>query len=337
MVSDVTIEGYSRDNVRKKFLKATVLVALLLTVASFGRVMAANTPPPTQGIQISPVLIDLNAQKSNKYKLQITVTNVTAQDLVLKGNVNDFRAKDESGNPEVILDDTEGSEGFSFKKWVSVPQNISLKVKESKVVTVTVNVPDNAEAGGHYGVVRFTGVPPGEENSKVSIAASVGVLVLARVDGKISEKLSLKELYIEKDGKKSGLSQSGPLNIVERIENTGNVHVKPSGNVTVKNMFGGTVATLPLSEPARNVLPQSVRKFSQPLNKKWLFGRYTARVEVSYGYTNQVLSDSFTFWVIPYKLMLIVIISLTLVFFLIKTGLKRYNEKIINRAISNRR
>lgn len=315
-----------------------VLIALsACTVGIVGHARAADQAGPAQGIQISPVLVDLNATKGGSYSLKITVTNVTAQDLVLKGAVNDFKAKDETGNPEVILDDSETSSGFSFKKWVSLPQNIPLKTKESKVVSVDVNVPADAEAGGHYGVVRFTGVPPGEENSNVSIAASVGVLVLARVDGTITESLKLKDFYVAKGDKKTGLAQTGPLNIVERVQNDGNVHVKPEGTITVKNMFGSTVASLPISKPARNVLPDSTRKFTQALNKKWLFGKYTARLEANYGYTNKTLAGSFTFWVIPYKLILITLLTVVLLVVILRKGLKRYNQKIVQKALNGRR
>ncbi|MCX6727595.1 MAG: hypothetical protein NTX11_02165 [Candidatus Saccharibacteria bacterium] len=310
----------------------------LIAVASIGleRVHAAD-PPPTQGIQISPVLIDLNTEKSNSYSLKITVTNVTAGDLALKQVVNDFRAKDDSGNPEVILDNSEPSNGFSFKNWVSLPPSIVLKSKESRVINATVNVPNDAEAGGHYGVIRFSGVAPGEENANVSIAASVGVLVLARVNGTISESLKLKDFYAEHNGKKTSLLQNGPLQIVERVENNGNVHVKPKGTITVKNMFGSTVLTTPISDPAKNILPNSNRKFSQEIKQKWMFGRYTARLDATYGYGNKVLSGSFSYWVIPYKLILIVLLVLAVCIVGLRFGLKRYNEKIINKAMNRRR
>ncbi len=309
----------------------------MFTFVIVGQARAADTAGPAQGIQISPVLIDLNANKGGDYTLKITVTNVTAQDLVLKGAVNDFKAKDETGTPEVILDDSETSSGFSFKRWVSLPQNIPLKTKESKVVSVDVNVPAEAEAGGHYGVVRFTGVPPGEENSNVSIAASVGVLVLARVDGTITESLQLKDFYIAKNNKRTSLAQNGPIDIVERIQNNGNVHVKPEGTITVKNMFGSTVASLPISKPARNILPDSTRKFTQTFGKKWMFGKYTARLEANYGYTNKTLTSSFTFWVIPYKLILISLLIIVLLFFILRKGLKYYNNKIVQKALNGRR
>lgn len=320
---------------RRRLLSAVGITVLLCIAASFSRLHAADDPPPAQGIQISPVLVDLNAEKSNSYSIKITVTNVTAGQLVLKAAVNDFKAKDESGNPEVILDDKDEDPTYSFKNWVVPIPSLTLKAKESRVVSVSVNVPTNAESGGHYGVIRFSGSPPGQADSNVSIAASVGVLVLARVNGTITEKLSLKDFYVEKGGKRASLAQNGPLSIMERIQNDGNVHVKPTGTITVKNMFGSTLATLPLSDPARNILPKSTRKLSQDIKQKWLFGRYTARLDATYGYTNSVLTGSFSFWVIPYRLMLIVLITIVALVFLLRFLIRRYNQKIIAKANNN--
>ncbi len=318
------------------WLFACLLISIL-AATGFTKAKAVTGDSPAQGIQVSPVIVELNADKKNSYNLKITVTNVTAGELVLSGEVNDFRAKDETGNPQVILDDEEISSGMSFKKWVTLPARLPLKSKESKVVSINVNVPADAEAGGHYGVIRFSGNPPGQETSNVSIAASVGVLVLTRVNGQINESLKLKELFVEKNSKRSGLIQNGPFTLVQRIENNGNVHVKPNGNITVKNMFGSTVATLPLNDPAKNVLPNSTRRFSQVVKKKWLFGRFTSRLEATYGYTNKNLTSSYSFWIIPYKLILIVLLAIILLVLLIRLSLKRYKAKILNGSSSRRR
>ena len=297
----------------------------------------AQTSAPAQGIQVSPVLVDLNAEKNNTYNLKITVTNVTEGPLVLKQVVNDFRAKDESGNPEIILDDKDIDATFSFKSWVKPAPNITLKSKESRVVSVEVSVPSSAESGGHYGVVRFSGTPPGEENSNISIAASVGVLVLTRVNGTITESIRLKDFFIEKNGKRSGFNETGPITVVERLENNGNVHVKPSGTVTVKDMLGKTVLSAPLNAEGRNVLPNSTRKLSQQLSKKWLFGRYTARLEATYGYGNHPLVGTFTFWVIPYKLIVLTILVIVSLFLLIRFLVKRHNEKIVRKVLEKQK
>ncbi len=126
-----------------KRLAASLLVSLLV----IGSLLSIHPPVRAadigagQGIQISPVIIDLNGEKGGSYKLRVTVTNVTAGTLVLKNTINDFKAKGESGNPQVILGTEENSGTYSMKTWVSTIPDITLKSKESQSLTFNVDFP----------------------------------------------------------------------------------------------------------------------------------------------------------------------------------------------------
>ncbi len=319
--------------------RSGALAGFILAIFGFALFAVAPAiraqPAPAQGIQISPVLIDLNADQGKNYTLKLTVTNVAATDLNLTMSVNDFRAKDETGDPAIIPDD-ESDASFSFRQWVTPIAPFSLKPKESRAVNVMVNVPNNAEAGGHYGVIRFNGSLPGGD-ANVGIAASVGSLVLTRVSGDITEQLEVEGFFVEKGGKQGGFFESSPFTIVERLKNTGNIHVKPTGTLTVKNMLGKVVETQPINNPPGNVLPDSTRRFQQDINKKWMFGKYTASMEVAYGTNGQVLNATTTFWVVPFKLIFIVLLTLLVVILLTRVLVKRHNRRVIARAKRNNR
>lgn len=314
--------------VRVVLTTAFVAVSVLVSTVP----LRAQSDGPAQGIQISPVLVELNADKNRSYTLTLTVTNVTAGTLDLTSEVNDFRAKDETGNPEVIIGGEPDNASYSFAQWVEPIPDITLKSKESRVITAEVNVPDNAEAGGHYGVIRFSGTPPGQSPDNVSMSASVGCLVLTRVAGEINESLDLSDLFVAQNDQEGGTFERGPVNIVERITNTGNVHLKPVGNAVVKNMFGKTIASLQINNTGGNVLPDSTRRFEQTLENKNMLGRYSVEVDMAYGTTGGVLLGNTTFWVIPYKLIILLLVIIALLIWLSRRGLKRYHKRIIRKA-----
>lgn len=317
-----------------RLLRGGVLLVLAASFMSLSLLVGSNPgyaqrdDGPAQGIQISPVLIDLNAEPGKDYKLKITVTNVTNHDLTVKASVNDFKARDETGNPEILVDG-DNNETYSLKSWALIPGSFTLRSKESKVVTVAVDVPTNAEAGGHYGVVRFSAVPTEAEDTNVNISASVGTLVLARIDGQIEEKLNVKEIFVEKNGKKGGVFEATPQKLAERVENTGNVHLKPQGTVTVKNMFGKNVYEAEFNKQGGSILPGSTRRFEQDINKKLTIGKYTIEFNAAYGTHGGVLIGSSTFWVIPFKLIIICLILIVVAILILKKGLKRYNKRVI--------
>ena len=79
------------------------------------------------------------------------------------------------------------------------------------------------------------------------------------------------------------------------------------------------------------MLPDSIRKFEQSLTEKRLFGHYSANLTLNYS-SGKVLKANLGFWVVPWKLMLLVLLGLVVVGWLLKKGLKRYNEHIIAQA-----
>lgn len=323
---------------------AASLAALLIATTSLlpGAVArAATTPPATapsgQALEIAPPLIYLNVNPGQTAKTQVLIRDVSNNPLNVTGAVNDFVASGESGTPKVLLNET-SPDPYSIKGWIVPPSTLQLVPKQIKTLPITINVPKDASPGGHYGVIRFTGAAPGVTGNGVGLSASLGALVLLTVSGKITENLSVKTFTASHNGKAGSLFQSAPLVFTERINNTGNVHEQPTGLVTVKDMFGRTLATLTVNQPPGNILPASTRKFTQDLNKsvigtKHLFGHYTAKLSLTYGSgSKKTLTASMGFWVIPFKAVGIVIAVLIIAFFALRYSLRRYNEAVVKRA-----
>ncbi len=320
---------------------ALLLASVTLFASSLGGlvpfVSAATNPADNgQALEIAPPVIYQTANPGQTIKLQIFLRNVSKGNLIVRGQANDFTASGEDGTPKLILDSKE-SDPYSLRDWVSPPSSLLIVPKEIKTMNITVRVPRDASPGGHYGVIRFTATPPELDGTGVSLSASLGALVLLTVNGDIKEDLSVKEFYTNKDGKRSSIFESTPINFVERFENKGNVHEQPTGQVTITNMFGKKVAAVNVNVPPKSVLPGSIRKFEQPLNKevignKKLFGRYRAKLSVTYGEDKKVLTASLAFWIIPYKLIALTIIGLIAAFFVLRFAIRRYNRYILARS-----
>lgn len=335
-----------------KFLKNlhTLVIAIvcLVVVGTSGIFVAtakaqSNSPNYGQALEIAPPLINLSANPGQAITTQVYLRDVSRGDLIVTGQANDFTAAGENGTPKILLNENETANNpYSMKDWIAAPAQLRLIPKEVKAMKITINVPANASPGGHYAAIRFTATPPELKSSGVSLSTSLGALILLTVKGDVKESMSIKDFSVNKDGKNGKIFQSAPLGFTERLENKGNIHEEPAGLVTITNMFGKKIATLGINQPPRNVLPASTRKFDQKLDKtvigtKKLFGRYTAKLEVTYGKNKQKVSSTITFWVIPWKLIAIVIAALIAGFFALRYGLRRYNRYILNRARGHRK
>ena len=312
-------------------LASFFMVALISSVSAERVGAQASNANAAQGIEISPALVELNGAKGGSYVINLTVTNVTATDLLYTVSVNDFTAKDESGTPQILLDSTL-PESASIKGWVSAPSEFLLKSRESRKVTVQVTIPTNAEPGGHYGVVRFSGQAPNVESTGVGLSASAGTLLLIRVDGEIIEQATLSSFFTSLNDKQSSFFETSPISFVTRIQNTGNIHIKPVGSIEIKNAFGSIVSTIPLNAERSNVLPDSIRRFNTQYNEGWMIGYYTANLTLGYGTTGQAMTATISFWVIPYRLILATLLIVVTVGYILYRLVKVYNKRIIAKA-----
>lgn len=303
---------------------------------------AATTPTPQstanngQALEIAPPVINLTANPGQTLKTQILLRNVSKGDLIVTGTANDFVAAGEDGTPKVILED-DPNNPYSLKSWVNPPASLLIVPREIKTMSITINVPANASPGGHYGVIRFTATPPSLEGTGVALSASLGSLILMTVNGQLTENMSISQFTVSHNGRTGKLFESTPLNFTTKITNKGNVHEQPVGQIKITDMFGKPVASLNVNLPPRNVLPNSTRKFESPLDKsvignKKLFGRYHANLTVTYGQNKKTVSSSLTFWVIPWKAIAIVIGLIVAGFFILRYGLRRYNQAVIKRS-----
>lgn len=292
---------------------------------------APATRQAGEGLELSPPVIELAANPGQTVSVSIRLRNVTTQTLLAIAKADDFGAQGEDGSPHILLDEAAATR-FSLKYWVSPVSNLLMVSEEIKTATIKIVVPANAEPGGHFGVIRFTAVPQGPNGNGVALSASIGSLILLKVNGAITEKMNLIEQYVSHNNQKGSLFESGPIVLSQRIRNTGSVHLAPTGTIDITDTFGKNVASLKVNDPPRNVLPDSVRRFDETWGKKWLFGHYTAHLKLKYGSTSQVIAGTLGFWVIPYKLILITLLILIVVVIILRFMLRRYKRRIYDQA-----
>jgi len=316
----------------------------LIIVASFIGVFTHTTLTSAQaangsgqGLEIAPPLINLSADPGQTVTAQIQIRDVTNTDLIVTGAINDFVAAGEDGTPKLILEETEKSP-YSIKDWISPLPELTLKSRQILPITITINVPSSAAPGGYYGVIRFTGTPPELKDTGVSLSASLGTLLLLTVNGTPKENLSIEEFSVNKNGGTGTVFESAPLQFVERLNNSGNIHEQPTGQATITDMFGNKVAVVNVNQPPTNILPGSIRKYDQMLDSKTignkiLFGRYTAELKLTYGTDKKIITQSISFWVIPYTLIAITIALLIAAFMGLRYAVKRYNRYIRNQVL----
>jgi hypothetical protein len=275
-------------------------------------------------ISVIPPSFELYANPGESITDKIRVRNDSAVETSYTIMVEDFQAVGEEGQVNLI-DDSQPSTTYSLAQWVTpTPSSFSLKPGAEREVTFSINVPKDAEPGGHYcSVLVKMGGETKTEGSGASVSSRVGSLILLRVSGNVKEEASVESFTTNEN-----YYEKSPINFELRVKNAGNNHIRPKGTIVITNIFGQKVTEIPLN--GMNVLPDAIRK----MDTKWEFSaslasRYTATLVANYGQQNKPLSESVSFWVFPKYLGYVVGGVLVLIIILI-VGRKRVRKILHN-------
>ena len=302
---------------------------------------------PAQAVTLIPPSIELiDVSPGEVVTTKVKLFNETATAVTLYPSRANFTALDETGTPNIQPASEEDLAG-----WLTLePGPFTIQPGERLEIPVEVKVPADATPGGHFATILFSPQPPAAvQGGQLAIGQKIGTLVLVRVTGIINESGSIVEF--DTDSGQHTFTRL-PIDFLLRFKNSGNVHIRPTGTVTIRNLIGGTSATVPINSGLGAVLPLSTRKFEatwarqpgstankgffQEIGQEWqnfALGPYTASVNLTFGLSNDKSDQAILrFWVVPWRLLLVGALVILLLVLLIIFLIKRYNRWVISRA-----
>ena len=328
-----------RSSIRRYSLSFLIAFSLLIGIMP---AVSAATPAAVggNGLRVSPVRTDLIINPGETKIVNINVTNVTSAPGTFQTVVNDFVADpNESGNPSIIFDPNSYAPSHSLKRFVGPVTKFTLAAGQQKSLPITIVVPKNAAGGGYYGAIRFAPAPSNTSSKQsVNLAGSVGSLILVKVPGNIIDHLSIASFDVRtRDRVSSFFTSNKNIDVTVRFQNQGNIQEEPFGKVLLKDRSGKIINSFEInsSDPPGNVLPDSIRKFSVPVNKVGKFGEFKLEGNFGYGATGQLLSGSTTFYVIPAWMIIVffgIVALLAFVIFAVPRLIRAYNRRVLRRA-----
>ena len=307
----------------KKFLALTsFFVSVLFLSPNTPYVHAQNGA----GITLVPAMIEEAAEPGAviSQTLQVTNESDTERDFyVYKRNIKGV----EAGGVPIFAEEAEKT-GFEIADWlefqtdpIKVPANTTLDFP------LTIKVPENATPGSHFGGIFISAEPPKLREIGAGVGYEVASIVSIRIKGDISDEARIRSFSTDKL-----FYSAKDVNFVAKVENQGNILIRPRGPVSITSMFGSEPEIIMVNDSAAGVFPGSVRDFEFDWKSEGIgFGRYKAVLALGYdGEIGQKTIDAtLVFWVFPTKLML-TLIAVVLGIFGAGYALTRY---YINRAI----
>lgn len=305
---------------------AVILLAVLL-IAPFSK---AQTDQGNFSLQVTPSPLVLSIKPGETLNTELKIRNNGDKKEQLKIEPKSFNINSDSG--DISLNDSAPND---IQKWITFA-NPSFSIMPGEWFTERITIQLPKEAGFSYSfalvisrVNDTQAVKPGE----TAVKGSVAVFTLIAVD-RPDAKRSVDVVSFEST---KNMYEYLPVELKTTLKNTGNTIVQPYGNIFIQRHKDSKrpISTLPVNEAKGYILPGSSRTLvtqwgdgfpaneqvkdaanTNPKNQLvWDFdklsnlriGKYTAKLVAVYNDGNRdvPLEAETSFWVIPWKLILV--------------------------------
>lgn len=298
----------------KKILISGLISTIAILLSGVFSVVSAQG---AAGLTVIPPKFELFANPGDVVTETIRIRNESNDVITFGVLVEDFSSAGEDG--KVVLEEGETDLPYSMKRWVELSsENLVLQPQEEQVFPFSINIPRDADPGGHYASVLFQ-IGSGEAiPGAASVQHRVGSLVLLRVSGNVVEEAVIETFDAPT------YSRGGPVPITLRVRNDGTTHIRPNGTIIITNVFGQKVDELPLN--SANVFPGAIRRMETEWDPGNVLGYYTATVVATYGQQSLPVTAATRFAIAsPTALIMMIVGSVAGLIFLISliTGRKR--------------
>lgn len=323
----------------KWFSRASVFLLLVVAV-QFVALAAPVSAAEGFNIVTSPLPIKLSTAPGRTVAAELRVKSLNTTPETIKVGLMKFGATGDSGQPNIF--DLTAKD--TFAQWVHFePEQFVAEPNVWKTVKMTINVPQDASLG-YYMAVTFSRASDTGKEKGTNFKGAAATLVLLEINNG-NEKRSLQFVDFSVDHK---VYEYLPVNFKVKVHNNGNIYLAPKGNIYIQK-GDKPVSSIIFNEAEGSVLPASNRVYNVPWksgfplytdrvvnNKpvddghghtaqdlKWDFtqfnrfriGHYTAKLLVVYddGTHDVPLESTVSFWVIPWKLLLLALVVLLLI------------------------
>ncbi|OGK15536.1 hypothetical protein A2690_01235 [Candidatus Roizmanbacteria bacterium RIFCSPHIGHO2_01_FULL_39_12b] len=311
MLKPSFVQDYGRAQRVQHDKKILIYLLFFLSLLTFnlGHVSAQAILP----LQVSPARQEIELDPMGKGAVNVKFFNLTDSPLSGTIKVADFTVTDKDGTPRIIDNTSQASPRFSGSAWVKTNYDrVTIPANDVLTVQARINVPENVRPGGRYIAVYFepeltVGRPIGQtvKEGALGISPRIASLVFVRVKGQVTEQAVASRFFA------TTFQEYGPVTVTTEILNRGDYHIRPRGVITMANMFDGLVDQSKLEEI--NIFPDASREYTNKVGTKWMFGRYKINLVASYGDTGKAIAQSMYVYVMPWKVITVILIALILI------------------------
>lgn len=266
-------------------------------------------------LSISPPLVEIMIKPGKTVTQAYKIRN-DGEPVIIKISLMEYRPGDLKASPD-----------FQSENWIQIINNdlslntpFLLNSSQEKQVILKINPPLSTPEEEYYRVLMFSTSPnPASQLSESGISQSLGSILLVSIT-RTGEKL--KAAQLTKSVIPKIMDSFDPLKLDFDLQNTGKIYIRPVGDINLIGQAGkANFKLLP-----KIVLPGHIQRLTtdnsksdgQDLHTLYIPGFYLGKYQVNIAFTLDdskiKIEQSKTFYALPWKIFLVLIIFLLVAF-----------------------
>jgi hypothetical protein len=313
---------------------------LFLLLASCFLLLASSAHAQSVDLGIYPPVFQIQATTPSDVKIPFFIQNFTNSSIPLTLSLQPFTANQTENGDITYLDTANYADPFLPERIQVLDGdnaigNLTLSPQQKKDLTLEVQIPGNEPKGDYYLSLIFSSGTVNLNNANSSQAsAAIASNILLSIG-----PVGPTQGYIE-DFSTPFFVTKGPIPFTVRVKNSSDHYITPTGNITIKNMFGQTIGRVNLLSV--NILANTIRRLPDSMQsdlnskdyqnikdtidnnsypvaiwpEKFLVGPYTATLTLSLSDSGPLFTKQIVFFAFPLEYLAAILLIIGLIIFI---------------------
>jgi len=311
------------------FLTAIFLIVFL---CFFNEPSFAQTP---LNLGTSPSSEKLQLQPGETHDGEIVVWNLSEETTLYNIYIRGFRQiENQPGTAIMFTEEEEARAPYSAADWVTVSkESINLVPNRNEKIFYKIKVPEDVTKGEYTVIIAFISDIEEELLGTAAFTSlSSGTPILVRVGDEFVESAELLEFTTDKK-----FYETPTVRFQTRVNNLGDTHITPIGEIVLTNIFNQEVGKIPFNENAQSILRDNAAEYETPWDygsflskdKKLILGPIEANLILMYrsfqpGFAP--LDATTSFWILPWKYIVLILIIIITTVVVLRLRKKKKNQ-----------
>lgn len=275
-------------------------------------------------------------QSGEVYSDEIVFWNLSQEGDTYRVYISGFQQiENQPGTAIILTPEDDAIAPYSASKWITVEKDtIYLEPNKNTKLKYTIEVPEDATKGEFNAEIFLISESDVQQNITAAFAnLAAGTPFLIQIGDDFIENAELLRFVTDKK-----TYEKIEVNFLTKIKNLGDTHITPTGEIIIENIFRQEVARVPFNKNNQSLLRDNIGNYEDywdqssylSPNKAIALGPMKAKLLVTYrtfqpGFA--VLNGETTFWIIPWKIIIAILLTLLLAI-IIRTWKKKTEKRV---------